>query len=116
FTTGRSRRVLTAAVALGLAGLLLTPAVWSGLTVAQGDGGGIPSGGPSAFRSFARSQTARFGDAARTGTAGLPGDGAPPAGFAPPPGGPPPGGFPGAGNATADAKLVSYLEANRGDS
>ncbi len=107
-----ARRLRTAAVALSLAGLLLTPAVWSGLTVARGDGGGMPSGGPAAFRSFARTRTAQSA-AAVTAFPGLPDGAAPLEGFAPPPGGPPPGGFPGAENSANVSSLIAYLEANR---
>jgi 4-amino-4-deoxy-L-arabinose transferase-like glycosyltransferase len=110
--SGRLRQILTVSLALGLAGLLLTPAVWSGLTMAQGDGG-MPSGGPSAFRSFARQQITRL-DVTRAATADLLG-GELPAGFTPPPGGPPPS-FPGAEGPAGESKLISYLEANRGDS
>jgi 4-amino-4-deoxy-L-arabinose transferase-like glycosyltransferase len=109
-------RVLTAAVMLGLAGLFLTPVVWSGITMAQSSGGGMPSGGPNSFGPFGRPQTAR---SARDGSAA--------ATFAPPPGTTAPGAFdPQAGgplpgplgfdqNPASQSKLTSYLEANRGD-
>jgi 4-amino-4-deoxy-L-arabinose transferase-like glycosyltransferase len=45
---------VAAATAIALAGLFTVPAVWSGLTVAQGDGGGMPSGGPRAGVGFGR--------------------------------------------------------------
>lgn len=87
----RSRLVaplLAASVALGLGGLLIAPAVWSMVTVAQANGGGMPAGGPATFPRFAR---------------GAP-RGEPPAGPLRAPG----------MQTQAQSRLVTYLEANRG--
>jgi len=43
---------LAAGATLGLVGVLLVPAVWSILTVTQGDGGGMPAGGPAGASFF----------------------------------------------------------------
>jgi 4-amino-4-deoxy-L-arabinose transferase-like glycosyltransferase len=127
-------RAVAVASAIAIAGLFVVPAVWSGLTVAQGDGGGMPSGGPRvAFdfgRAFAANGQARRGrnNADEQSAPGLglpPGAGAglppgqPPSGNAPvglpfAPGGPPPGaGFPGEATPDYQAKLLAYLDAHR---
>ena len=87
-------------VAVGMLALLLAPAVWSGLSLAQGNGGTLPSAGPSPTTS----------NSSFAGTfPGFPGGTFP--------GGNRPGRFTGGGgldSSTTNARMISYLEANQG--
>jgi 4-amino-4-deoxy-L-arabinose transferase-like glycosyltransferase len=127
-------RAVAVASTIAIAGLFVVPAVWSGLTVAQGDGGGMPSGGPRVGfdfgRGFAANDQARRGRNSADeqvpqgfglsgGGPGLP-PGQAPSGDVPPgglpfaPGGPPPGaGFPGDVTPDYQTKLMAYLDAHR---
>jgi len=80
------------AAAVGVAALLVAPAVWAAYTVWQGNSGPLPSAGPRPTLAFA---------------------GGPPGGGSPLGGGPPGGGFFGRG--AASPALVEYLRAERGD-
>jgi hypothetical protein len=72
---------------VGLAALLVAPAVWSGITVTSVANGTIPQAGPSTVSAF--------GGGAGLGTGGRFGGGV-------------------AGGTTTDSRLVSYLEAHKG--
>jgi 4-amino-4-deoxy-L-arabinose transferase-like glycosyltransferase len=120
------RMASLAAVAVGLAALLLTPFIWSEYSVAHASTDAIPSAGPPAAGGFGGFGGGRppFGGG-RFGGAG--GFGPPPEiGAVLPPGsgfrfpgrraggfGPPGGGFGGRGGTSADPKLVRYLEAHQ---
>ena len=87
----RPRPFAAAALAVGLAALLVAPAVWSGITVTSVANGTIPQAGPST--------ASAFGGAAGGGLGrGFGGGGAAGA----------------AGATTTDSRLVSYLEAHKG--
>ncbi len=113
FDTRSVRSLTTAAAALGVAALLLAPAVWSTMP-ALGEGGGmLPSAvGPRGANTaaFARGDGAPT-PAARGGPGGGPdggGQGGPSSG--------PDGGFRGrpAGGGATEQQLIDYLEANQG--
>jgi hypothetical protein len=107
-------------------GLLLVPAVWSGLTVAQGDGGGMPSGGPRTAFGFGRPFTAgaqatvqrSAPGAVEADQASIAGSGDPPAGGLPAGGGPgaPPFGFSPDAAPGYQNQLVAFLDAHRNGS
>ncbi|HEX6796815.1 MAG TPA: glycosyltransferase family 39 protein [Ktedonobacterales bacterium] len=117
------------AAALGVALLLVGPAMWTGVSLANGGGGTLPAAGPAA--SAGASQPGVGFARGRGRGAAFPGGFQPggPAGF----GGGPPGGFPVAGagvppagtgggqpgngtGAQVDRGLIAYLEAHQGSS
>jgi 4-amino-4-deoxy-L-arabinose transferase-like glycosyltransferase len=112
--TGAPAHALVAAAAgFGVLGLLITPAVWSAATLAQGGFGGMPSGGPSARPGFNRAPVDIAGTPVtgqRERLSAAPG-GANGPGALPPP---PPGFGPDTGISSTN-QLVNFLEANRGN-
>jgi 4-amino-4-deoxy-L-arabinose transferase-like glycosyltransferase len=96
-------------VAVAMLALLLAPAFWSGLSLAQGNGGTLPSAGPSPATSNS-SFAGTFPDfPGGTRPEGFPGGTFP--------GGNKPGRFTRGGgldSSTTDARMISYLEANQG--
>jgi 4-amino-4-deoxy-L-arabinose transferase-like glycosyltransferase len=101
-----SRAVLSTAMLVAVIGMLIAPGIWSGITTAHGDGGGMPAGGPAGSGGFARPP----------GMAATRGEGGPPPGFGNPGAGGPPAGAPGGtgGGDASQAQLINYLQANRG--
>ena len=122
-----SARWQMAALSAGLAVALLGPLVWTGVSLARGAGGALPAAGPTATSSRAGAQFASRPRGFGGGFGG--GFGRPPftGGVAPAPpaggfsGAPPTGGFAGGpagvvyvGGPSANATLISYLEAHQG--
>jgi 4-amino-4-deoxy-L-arabinose transferase-like glycosyltransferase len=110
------------AAALGMLVLLVGPVTWSGVSLASGAGGTLPTAGPTAASAQVGVRIAGgFPGGARPGAFGGFGD------FGPPPSGAfrsPPSDFAGGGPAagptgngqdiSVDTQLVAYLEAHRG--
>jgi 4-amino-4-deoxy-L-arabinose transferase-like glycosyltransferase len=97
-----SHAVLVGSVILGLAGMFIAPATWSGITTAQGDSGPLPAGGPAGSAGFELPPGIAGGPTVGGSQPGIGG-----------PGGGPLGG-PGLNNGDASlAQLIPYLQANR---
>jgi len=117
---GLASRAPAAALAAGLAVVLLGPAAYAIDTIGHSEQGGTPSSGPATGSSFGPGSGGPQGGPRFAGGGGPPAGFTPRAGFTPPAGFAPGGGFGpgggagGGGGGTSNGALTAFLERNQG--